>query len=124
MGHAKHVLLSRADAENLPFPNASFDMALSVGVLHHTPDTAKGICEIHRILKPGGVAIIMLYRSGNPKWWATAMLRSFSQLVDTVTGRSNVLLRWLRTRQQQNNPAGTALLELFGVPILKAFSNN
>jgi len=50
-----------ADAERLDFPNTSFDLVYSHGVLHHTPDTAGAIREIHRVLRPGGRAVIMLY---------------------------------------------------------------
>ena len=49
------------DAEKLTFPDESFDLAYSHGVLHHTPDTQKAIDEIHRILRPGGRAVVMLY---------------------------------------------------------------
>lgn len=51
----------QADAENLPFPDNSFDVVFSSGVLHHTPDTQKTIDEIYRVLKPGGRAVVMLY---------------------------------------------------------------
>src|SRR6266550_2453044 len=54
-----------ADAENLDFADASFDRVYSHGVLHHTPDTARAISEIHRVLKPGGRAIVMLYHRGS-----------------------------------------------------------
>lgn len=50
-----------ADAENLDFADDSFDLVYSHGVLHHTPDTAGAIREIHRVLRPGGRAIVMLY---------------------------------------------------------------
>ncbi len=50
-----------ADAENLPFPDSTFDIVYSHGVLHHTPDTEKSIAEVHRILKPNGIALLMLY---------------------------------------------------------------
>lgn len=50
-----------ADAEKLDFPNDSFDLVYSHGVLHHTPDTAAAIREIHRVLRPGGRAVVMLY---------------------------------------------------------------
>lgn len=49
------------DAENLPFEDNTFDFAWSWGVLHHTPDTAKAVNEIRRVLKPWGKACVMLY---------------------------------------------------------------
>jgi len=51
----------QGDAENLPFPDGSFDFVYSHGVLHHTPDTPLTIREVHRVLTPGGRAVIMLY---------------------------------------------------------------
>lgn len=52
---------TQGDAENLPFADDSFDLVYSHGVLHHTPDTARAIREVYRILSPGGRAIVMLY---------------------------------------------------------------
>lgn len=52
---------TQGDAENLPFADGSFDVVYSHGVLHHTPDTPKTIREVHRVLAPGGRALIMLY---------------------------------------------------------------
>jgi SAM-dependent methyltransferase len=54
-----------ADAESLDFADNSFDLVYSHGVLHHTPDTARAVREIHRVLKPGGRAIVMLYHRGS-----------------------------------------------------------
>ena len=50
-----------ADAEHLDFADNSFDLVYSHGVLHHTPDTPGAIREIHRVLRPGGRAVVMLY---------------------------------------------------------------
>jgi ubiquinone/menaquinone biosynthesis C-methylase UbiE len=54
-----------ADAECLDFPDNSFDLVYSHGVLHHTPDTAAAVREIHRVLRPGGKAVVMLYHRGS-----------------------------------------------------------
>lgn len=52
-----------ADAEQLPFPNASFDVVYSWGVLHHSPDTPQAFAEVARVLRPGGTAKIMVYHT-------------------------------------------------------------
>lgn len=49
------------NAEYLDFPDNTFDIVYSFGVLHHSPDTPKTIEEARRVLKPGGKALIMLY---------------------------------------------------------------
>jgi 2-polyprenyl-3-methyl-5-hydroxy-6-metoxy-1,4-benzoquinol methylase len=54
-----------SDAENLDFADETFDVVYSHGVLHHTPDTGKAVGEIHRVLKPGGRAMVMLYHRGS-----------------------------------------------------------
>jgi SAM-dependent methyltransferase len=54
-----------ADAENLDFAADSFDLVYSHGVLHHTPETAQAIREVHRVLRPGGRAVVMLYHRGS-----------------------------------------------------------
>ncbi len=64
-----------ADCETLPFVNESFDVVYSNGVLHHTPDTAGAVREIHRVLRPGGQARIMLYHRGSFAYWGEVILR-------------------------------------------------
>ena len=49
------------DAVALDLPDNSFDVVYSWGVLHHSPDTPKAAKEVHRVLRPGGEARIMIY---------------------------------------------------------------
>jgi SAM-dependent methyltransferase len=67
-----------ADAEHLPFRDASFDTVYSWGVIHHSPDTAAAAREIHRVLRPGGRARVMVYHSrslvGAMLWLRYALL--------------------------------------------------
>ena len=55
--------LSTGDAEALAFPDSSFDVVYSWGVLHHSPDTPRAFREVLRVLKPGGEARIMIYHT-------------------------------------------------------------
>jgi ubiquinone/menaquinone biosynthesis C-methylase UbiE len=63
------------DAENISFPDAHFDVVYSFGVLHHTPDTQRAVSEVHRVLKPGGVAIVMLYHRASLYYWGSIILK-------------------------------------------------
>lgn len=56
----------QADARFLPLKSASIDYCYSSGVLHHSPDIQRSIQEVWRVLKPGGVAGIMLYATYSP----------------------------------------------------------
>jgi ubiquinone/menaquinone biosynthesis C-methylase UbiE len=53
--------IREADAEALPFRNATFDLVYSWGVIHHAPHPAQVVREISRILKPGGRICVMIY---------------------------------------------------------------
>ena len=57
------------DAESLPFEDETFDVVYSNGVLHHTPNTVAVVREIHRVLRPGGHAIVMLYAENSLHYW-------------------------------------------------------
>ncbi|MCW2957341.1 MAG: class SAM-dependent methyltransferase [Solirubrobacterales bacterium] len=46
-----------ADAEALPFADASFDLVLGHAVLHHLPDLNQAFREFFRVLRPGGVLL-------------------------------------------------------------------
>jgi len=77
-----------ADAENLDFAKESFDLVYSHGVLHHTPETGKAIREIHRVLRPGGRAMVMLYHRGSYNYRVniSVLRRAGAQLLEWEAG--------------------------------------
>jgi SAM-dependent methyltransferase len=56
----------QADALELPFADAAFSHSVSIGVLHHTPDTAGGLREMVRVTRPRGRIAVMLYARWTP----------------------------------------------------------
>jgi SAM-dependent methyltransferase len=60
------------DGESMAFPTACFDVVYAHGVLQYTPNAARMVAEIHRVLAPGGAAILMLY---NRRSWLRALAR-------------------------------------------------
>ncbi len=54
-------VLTTGDAEKLAFQDNYFDIVYSWGVIHHSPNTPIAVNEIFRVLKPNGVAKIMIY---------------------------------------------------------------
>ena len=53
--------ITQASATAIPFPDESFDLVFSHGVLHHIPDIDVAQAEIARVLRPGGRLVAMLY---------------------------------------------------------------
>jgi ubiquinone/menaquinone biosynthesis C-methylase UbiE len=77
-----------SDGECLPFRTESFDVVYSNGVLHHTPDTAGAIREVHRVLRPGGTAKVMLYHRNSLNYWVEIVLRRGVLGLEFLRGRS------------------------------------
>jgi len=66
--------LLNMDAENMSFPDNSFDFVWSWGVIHHSENTERIVSEIYRVLKPGGRAAIMVYHRNSIHFWINLML--------------------------------------------------
>jgi ubiquinone/menaquinone biosynthesis C-methylase UbiE len=73
----RRISIERADACALPFPDASFDRALALLVLHFVPETERAVTEMSRVVRPGGVVAAAVWDSfgGMPNqrmFWDTA----------------------------------------------------
>lgn len=58
------------NGEQLPFANNSFDIVYAHGVIQYTANPAALIAEAHRVLRPGGTGIFMVY---NRVSWLNAL---------------------------------------------------
>jgi len=62
LGHARannpSADIRRSDVDALPFPDGSFDVVIAIEVMRYLPDPRRAIAEMHRVLKPGGLALV------------------------------------------------------------------
>jgi SAM-dependent methyltransferase len=66
----RHLSWVCGDGMALPFPDHSFDRAFSFGSMEHFPDVRAGFVEVERVLRPGGLAVVVVpnfyVRTGQP----------------------------------------------------------
>lgn len=77
------VSVYQEDLHNLPFPDESFDIVISLGVLHHTPDTKKAFNSLVRLLKPGGIITIWVYPDEPWHVWLYNRITGFYRIFTT-----------------------------------------
>jgi SAM-dependent methyltransferase len=65
LARARGLDVKLADAQELPFENGSFDVAVANWVLYHLPDVDRGLSELARVLTPEGVLIAATVGEGN-----------------------------------------------------------
>jgi SAM-dependent methyltransferase len=71
-----NVHIITADLFQLPFPEKTFDVVWSEGVLHHTPDPSRAFASIQKSLKSGGTGYVWVY-SKSPQERLRLLLRTF-----------------------------------------------
>ena len=76
VAHAVTVDFRAADAQALPFADASFDLLFSCECLEHLPDPARALKEMTRVLRPGGQLVLTTENYSNAMvlawvvaWW-------------------------------------------------------
>ena len=75
-----------ASVDAIPLPDDSADFGYSLGVLHHVPDTQKGILECVRKLKPGAPFLLYLYYAfDNRPWWFRNNLEVYRMLAGSYS---------------------------------------
>lgn len=59
---------SLAEVEDLPFPDASFDLVTCLDVIEHTPDDRRTLSELRRVTRPGGALVVTV--PAHPSLWS------------------------------------------------------
>ena len=77
-----NIRITQASSDNLPFADGSFDMMMSLGVLHHIPDTGLALQSGVKKVKKGGYVLLYLYYALDNRsllfrsiFYASALLR-------------------------------------------------
>lgn len=81
---SERVEFRQGDASQMPFEESSFDFVISCGSLHHWEKPMQVFEEIHRVLKPGGSALIDDLRGDAPK----------ESVREWVSGHESRFMRW------------------------------
>lgn len=97
-----NLVFERANALQLPFKEESFDIVFSNGVLHHSEDWQRGVRELVRVLRPGGLGWLYLIENPGGLFW------------DVIE-----ILRVLMKDEKRDHTR--AALQLIGIPANRIF---
>lgn len=75
IGTRPNVHLFQADIFALPFRDSTFDLAYSIGVLHHTPDPRQAFAHVAATVKPLGKLAVYMYARYGPSHKASDAIR-------------------------------------------------
>jgi SAM-dependent methyltransferase len=82
-----NVRVVQAGVASLPYPDASFDIVVSVGVLHHVPDTQAAVSRLVELLRPGGLLYLYLYYALDGRPWSYRAAFHASRTLRAVISR-------------------------------------
>ena len=88
------VLTIQSDLEALPLAPGSFDFVMSIGVLHHLPNTERALNYLVQFARPGGRVRVYLYWQPERRW-QRAILRGVSAVRRATTRMPHRLLHTL-----------------------------
>ena len=122
--YGEHGNFLISDGERLPFANESLDVVYSNGVLHHTPDTTGAVREVHRVLKPGGTAKVMIYHKNSINFWGEMMLHRGILRGELLRGKSpeEIMSRWVEYSEHDGRPLVKAYTRKAAQELFKDFS--
>jgi SAM-dependent methyltransferase len=112
-GADPRLTLVQADIREIPFPRASYDVVVCLGVLQHTPDPEQSIRCLWEMVKPGGALVVDHYR------------RKLRNFLPPPIGVGGMVYRWivLRLPAERRFPFVKRIVD-FWFPILWRFRDS
>lgn len=65
----QNITIQKADCENISFPSEKFDTVFMANVIHFIEHPLKALQENHRILKAGGLLLLVDYTGYSMRWF-------------------------------------------------------
>jgi SAM-dependent methyltransferase len=99
VGFREGVFLVQADLFKLPFEVGSFDHVFSIGVLHHTPDTAEAVRAVAPFVRRGGRMAVWVYHPGKKRtanWWRQWTARLDHRVLYGLCIANQAAFSWVR----------------------------
>ena len=87
LGDLQNIRLSQASIETLPFADETFDFVMSIGVLHHIPNTRRALIDCVKKVKKGGYFFVYLYYNLDSRGPFYRALFKSSDLVRKIVSR-------------------------------------
>lgn len=100
-----------ADAESIPYDDATFDLVVGHAVLHHIPDVELALREVLRVLKPGGRFVFAGEPTKVGDWYARHLGRLTWHATTRVTHLPRLRDRWSRAHEALVESSRAAALE-------------
>jgi ubiquinone/menaquinone biosynthesis C-methylase UbiE len=100
-----------ADAESIPYDDASVDLVVGHAVLHHIPDVELALREVLRVLRPGGRFVFAGEPTTIGDWYARRLGRVTWKATTAVTHLAPLRQRWSRPVEELAESSRAAALE-------------
>ncbi len=114
---AENVAFRLVDIQNIPYPDATFDVVIANMMLYHVPDLYKGLSEVRRVLKNGGTFYCATYGIHGILEYITNLLKDMNVTghigtTFTLQNGEDSLGQYFDTVQRRDREDGLAITDL------------
>ena len=93
LGKKENVRITKASVDTIPWNDETFDFGMSIGVLHHIPNTRRALIDCVKKIKKGGYFYVYLYYRFDNRGILFKILFYFSNILRLLISRLPVALK-------------------------------